>query len=171
MHSHAGACPIPDQVSLIKFAHYCDSTFGRYFFHATQEKMDASEFVEDAEDLMDTSNYEMDIKTPLFVKDEATDDKAEEVEVNPALADWFKVEQEDIPKFVENSDTETEDDSDHDDLPPDEDDGDDKWLDVSPEDAKSSLDVKVVQSDACSGKLLTARCLGRERRGCEDGRD
>lgn len=131
--------------------------------------MNAPEFSEDAEDLIDAGDYEVDTKIPLVIKDEAADEKAGDVKIDPALADWFKVEQEDIPKFVENSDTETEDDSDHDDLPPD---GDDEWLDVSPEEAKSSLDMKVIKSAyACSGKLLTARCLGRERRGCKDGRD
>ncbi|KZP16598.1 ATP-dependent DNA ligase [Athelia psychrophila] len=116
----------------------------KYFFHATQGKMNAPEFSEDAEDLIDAGDYEVDTKIPLVIKDEAADEKAGDVKIDPALADWFKVEQEDIPKFVENSDTETEDDSDHDDLPPD---GDDEWLDVSPEEAKSSLDMKVEKDE------------------------
>lgn len=134
--------------------------------------MDAPAFVEDAEDLIDAGNNEVDIKTPLAVKVEAADEKHGEVEADPALADWFKVEQEDMPKFIENSDTETEDDSDHDDLPPGGDDGDDEWLNVTLEEDKSRLDTKVFKSAyACNGKLLTAHCLGRDRRGCEDGRD
>jgi len=68
-------------------------------------------------------------------------------DIDPALADWFKVEQDEPNVRVhENSDTETENDSDHDGLPVDE--GDDEWLKVKPnaDIASGSDPEKVCQS-------------------------
>lgn len=92
----------------------------RYLFHATQERIDAPEYGEDDEDQVADDNFEQaESKAPSVVEDE-------EAEVNTPLADWFKVEKDSVPKVIENSDTETEDDSDHGEFPPE--DGDDEWL-------------------------------------------
>jgi DNA ligase-4 len=80
-------------------------------------------------------NEDADFKVPDLPEDK--DDKPEDTEqpdVDSALADWFKVEQVETPstgvRIHENSDTETENDSDHDDLRPDEE--EDEWLKVKP---------------------------------------
>jgi len=73
-------------------------------------------------------------KSPVGLeeKDEELKD-AVQPDVDPAIADWFKVEQDETPSSVRNhesSDTETENDSDHEGLPAD--DGDEEWLKVEP---------------------------------------
>lgn len=98
--------------------------------------MDAPDFAEDTEDQMDGGDHKMDLKPQLVVEDEL------KAEVDPSLAEWFKVEPEDGPQTIEDSDTETDDDSDHDELPPDS--GDDDWLNVSPEEAQANPDVTMV---------------------------
>lgn len=102
--------------------------------------MDAPEYEEDDEEA-DGDAQQAESTAPSVENEEAKD--VEETEANLALADWFKVERDDAPKVIENSDTETEDDSDHDEFPPE--DGDEEWLklDASPDDLPGPEATKV----------------------------
>lgn len=105
--------------------------------------MDSPEFADDDDDdQVGSQDRPADFKAPQ-VKDELEADHAENVESNPALAEWFKVEPEDVPEVVQNSDTETENDSDMDALPDGE---DDDWLklDAKSEDSKTNSDAMEV---------------------------
>ena len=70
---------------------------------------------------------------------------AEPVDDDPSLADWFKVDgeiSEDV-KPPPNSDTETEDDSDHADINPDAEELNDDWFKVKAADVESSAGIVV----------------------------
>jgi DNA ligase-4 len=112
----------------------CDGVF-RYFFHATSSRIDSEEY-DDGDDEDDTKMEDAEAG-PSTSKTEHDEDviqpKAEEVD--PALADWFKVE-EDEKKFIPggiDDDSETENDSDNADVTKEEPDDDlDDWLKVKP---------------------------------------
>jgi DNA ligase-4 len=108
----------------------------RYFFHATPHRTETEEYnLEDEDEEADAPMADADdvgFKVPDVPEDKDKEPEgAEQPDIGSALADWFKVEQDETPsvRIHENSDTETEDDSDHDDLPPDE--GDDESPDVA----------------------------------------
>ncbi|KAJ7876841.1 DNA ligase IV [Mycena leptocephala] len=107
----------------------------KYFFHATSSRIDSEEY-DDGDDEDDTKMEDAEAG-PSTSKTEHDEDviqpKAEEVD--PALADWFKVE-EDEKKFIPggiDDDSETENDSDNADVTKEEPDDDlDDWLKVKP---------------------------------------
>lgn len=108
----------------------------KYFFHATPHRTETEEYnLEDEDEEADAPMADADdvgFKVPDVPEDKDKEPEgAEQPDIGSALADWFKVEQDETPsvRIHENSDTETEDDSDHDDLPPDE--GDDESPDVA----------------------------------------
>ncbi|KAF7972746.1 hypothetical protein HWV62_17106 [Athelia sp. TMB] len=118
----------------------------KYFFHATQEKMDSPEFADDINDDQEGGeDRTTDFMAPP-VKHELEADHAENVEPDPALAEWFKVEPEGVPEVAQNSDTETENDSDVD-APPDGEDDDWFKLDAKPKDIKANSDTMEIGRD------------------------
>ncbi|KAJ6621385.1 DNA ligase 4 [Mycena sp. CBHHK59/15] len=110
----------------------------KYFFHATQSRMDTEEYDDgDEEDQVKKENAGA---GPSTIKDDHDEDmvepKKEDLEdMNPALADWFTVKEDD-KKDIPNggdSDTETENDSDNADVTDAEQDDDlDDWFNVKP---------------------------------------
>lgn len=111
----------------------------KYCFHATRRRTETQEYNHEDND----ENEQIDAPIAVderveFKVPDVPEDKDEEpgdarqLDAEPALADWFKVGQDETAstsaRIHENSDTETENDSDHDDLPVDE--GDDQWVNV-----------------------------------------
>jgi len=104
----------------------------KYFFHATPHRKETEEYnLDDEDEEADAPMADVGFKVPDVLEDKEPED-AEQPDIKSALADWFKVEQDETPsvRVHENSDTETEDDSDHDGLAPEE--GDDGWLKIKP---------------------------------------
>lgn len=119
----------------------------RYLFYATPHRLDTEEY----------SIGDEAVPAPVTEEDldalEKIDDKVEpfdDVKLDPALADWFQVKNEDgvgaSSHVKDNSDTETEDDSDHESLPPG--DVDDDWQKVEP--IEAILDVEMGEASAVS---------------------
>ncbi|KAJ7066714.1 DNA ligase IV [Mycena amicta] len=108
----------------------------KYFFHATESRMADDEYDEEGDD------DEPDAGPSTLKSEEDADDfkpKVEE-ELDPALKDWFKVEEED-KMIAPESDTQTENDSDNDDVNEAEVNSDlDDWLDVKPPPTDAKLD-------------------------------
>ncbi|KAF8216400.1 DNA ligase 4 [Mycena galopus ATCC 62051] len=109
----------------------------KYFFHATESRTDSEEYDEgdDEDETMD----DIEAGPSNTVKTENDEDvvqpKAEPEEVDPLLADWFKVEQEEkvIPGAKEYDSEATDDDSDNADVANEEPDNDlDDWFKVKP---------------------------------------
>lgn len=107
----------------------------RYFFHATSRRMEEDEYVQDdgsLEELALTDQHE----EPL-----ETNDKGDATQEDPSIADWFKVEKSSNRSEIQHDDTdsETEPDSDNDDVNRDEDIADEDdisdWVNVDNEDS------------------------------------
>jgi hypothetical protein len=134
----------------------------RYFFYATSYRAQREEYNLEGEDGQVASGA--DSTDTEFKVPEVPDDKGEELEnteqpgIDSALADWFKVEQDETPNAGvpahETSDTETENDSDHDDPRLDE---DDEWLKVKPGPDLAINVEKVCGSSILFPLLLTSR--------------
>jgi DNA ligase 4 len=138
----------------------------RYFFHATSHRAEREEYnLEDQDIQMDASMIENGEEDAEFKdhdwlehKDEEPRD-AEQPDIDSPLADWFKVEQDETPgtsaRVHDLSDTETEDDSDHEDLRPDE--GEDEWLKIKPSTDRPSDDGEVRLKSDVQTLFLTRR--------------
>ncbi|KAJ7504480.1 DNA ligase IV [Mycena galericulata] len=106
-----------------------------YFFHATPTRIESEDYGEgDNEDEIKMDDPEA---GPSVVKPEDDEEKIQpEIkaeDVDPALADWFKVEEEKIVPRGRESDSETENDSDNADVAKEEPEDDlDDWFKVKP---------------------------------------
>ncbi|KAJ7077844.1 DNA ligase IV [Mycena belliarum] len=107
----------------------------KYFFHATESRTNTEDFDEEEnEDVIEVDEPEAG-PSGTKTEDTAIQPKAEAEALDPALADWFKVEEEDMKLLptVRDSDSETENDSDNADVANEEIDGDlDDWFKVKP---------------------------------------
>ncbi|KAJ7733239.1 DNA ligase IV [Mycena maculata] len=107
-----------------------------YFFHATPSRIDSKEYGEEEDE--DEVKMEDAEAGPSGTKAEDNEDviqpKMEAEDVDPALADWFKVEEDEkVVPSGRDSDTDTENDSDNADVANEEPDNDlDDWLKVKP---------------------------------------
>jgi hypothetical protein len=102
----------------------------RYFFHATPHRTETEEYGLEDEDV-EVPIAEEEFKVPDSPEDKGKSvEGTEQLEMDSSLAGWLKVGQDDLHNtdVHENSDTDTEDDSDHEGVRPDE--GDDDWLKV-----------------------------------------
>ncbi|KJA23601.1 hypothetical protein HYPSUDRAFT_66273 [Hypholoma sublateritium FD-334 SS-4] len=130
-----------------------------YFFHATHNRTEADDyFARDGDDMSPpralSADAEKDDDDDDMVAPAAPDVKEEEED--PALAEWFKVDDAqvpDTPRWREDADDDdgsaTEDDSDNADVAQDpEHDGEDDWMLV----AKDEGDGEVGVSDKAAGK-------------------
>ena len=118
----------------------------RYFFHATHHRTEMEEYEFDDEvDAPMTNSTDAEFKVPDISEDK--EEESDAGQIDPSIADWFKVEQDQKSSSIrvhEDSDTETEDDSDHDDLRPEEE--DDEWHKVeSNPDVASGSDYEKVR--------------------------
>ncbi|KAJ7155502.1 DNA ligase IV [Mycena crocata] len=107
----------------------------KYFFHATPSRMDADEYTE-GDEVDDETKMEDTEAGPSTIRIKADQDiiqpKIEVEDIDPALADWFKVEKNE-KKATPDSDSETENDSDNADVADEEPEDDlDDWLKVKP---------------------------------------
>ncbi|KAJ7760471.1 DNA ligase IV [Mycena metata] len=118
----------------------------KYFFHATESRIDSEEYDEGGDE--DDTKMDVEEAGPSTVKpeedDDATDDDDDEAfqkpkvkaeEVDPLLADWFKVEEDEKKPTIPSgkySDSETENDSDNADVANEPEDDMDDWLNLKP---------------------------------------
>ncbi len=95
----------------------------RYFFHATIKRMEDEEYNMDDDD--DEEIPMVASPTPDSNTEETTPKASSEVDkmeedIDPSLADWFKIDEKDIPSKSEvrkeETDSETEPDSDNEDV-------------------------------------------------------
>ncbi|KAJ6581402.1 ATP dependent DNA ligase domain-containing protein [Mycena capillaripes] len=115
----------------------------KYFFHATSSRMESEDYDEgdDGDDVKMVDAEAGPSKTKIEDDEDTEDDeddaqpKVKAEEMDPLLADWFKVEEDDkkaVPSGGE-SDSETENDSDNADVAKEEPDDDlDDWLNIKP---------------------------------------
>jgi hypothetical protein len=124
----------------------------RYFFHATPHRAEREEYNLEDEDIqvdapiIENEEEDAEFKVPDWPKNKNEEPgDAEQPDIDSPLADWFKVEQDETPgtsiRIHDLSDTETENDSDHEDLCPDE--GEDEWLKIKPSTDRPSGDGEV----------------------------
>ncbi|KAJ7115869.1 DNA ligase 4 [Mycena epipterygia] len=108
----------------------------KYFFHATPSRIDSDDYDEGNDDEDDETKMVDTEEGPSAMKNEdIIQPKIEAEDMDPALADWFKVD-EDEKKVIpsgRDSDSETENDSDNADVANEEPDDDlDDWFKVKP---------------------------------------
>jgi DNA ligase-4 len=123
----------------------------RYFFHATPYRAEREEYNLEDEDIqvdapMIENEEDAEFKIPDLPEDKDEEPRdAEQSDIDPSLADWFKVEQDEASstsaRAHDISDNEIENDSDNEDLRPDEE--EDDWLEVKPSTDHSSRDREV----------------------------
>ena len=148
----------------------------RYFFHATDARIATEEY--DMDDDEDDSNepedehagpsgaahLDMEVQPMQFVEENEVIPKVKEEEIDPALADWFKVEEEKDAHPVEHGgeeDSVTEDDSDNADVARESEEHVDldDWFKVKAEDTAEGSSVAGVQPKAGFIPLsLSNRC-------------
>ncbi|KAJ6518705.1 DNA ligase IV [Mycena sanguinolenta] len=106
----------------------------KYFFHATEERIESEEYdAGDEDETMDEAEAGPSTSTLKTDDDEKVQPKAEPEEVDPSLADWFKVEEDDkvIPNAKDYDSDATDDDSDNADVAKEEPDNDlDDWFKI-----------------------------------------
>ena len=111
----------------------------RYLFYATPQRAETDEYNPVEDDVFMDNAEVSGSEVPQMQEDQAEATDVDEIpDVDPAIADWFKVDQNvhSSGQNKESSDTETEADSDHDGLHPDDD--EDEWLNIKPADAFAS---------------------------------
>ncbi|KAK6992215.1 DNA ligase [Favolaschia claudopus] len=110
----------------------------KYFFHATESRIETEDYGEGSDEDGTMDDDEAGPST-LTAKDEADVEdvkpKIEKEELDPLLADWLKVEDDDKPGLgAKEYDSVTDDDSDNADVANEEPDNDmDDWLNIRPE--------------------------------------
>ncbi|KAH7914811.1 ATP dependent DNA ligase domain-containing protein [Hygrophoropsis aurantiaca] len=82
----------------------------KYFFHASIDRQVSSEWNEDDDEDISMADDTIKQDSKMTTAHGSETPKEEPVEIDPALADWFKVDTKSIP--LEDSDTETETDAD-----------------------------------------------------------
>lgn len=130
---------------LFMVGHRSDSWF-RYFFHATEIRMDTDEYNEEAEDEAGPggAGSVVDVQAPVAADDnsDTEDDEEPEPKVkeeDPDLGGWFKVDDRRSPTLSSidaPDDSATENDSDNDDVKQEEDPDLDDWFDVKETDTE-----------------------------------
>lgn len=122
----------------------------RYLFYATPHRMETDEYqIEENEDkdavMVEAGDVDLDA-LERFEDHGGPSDNGVSVDMDPALADWFKVEPQDAPAAAtndgqDNDGSETEPDSDHDSLPPKEEEAEEEWLKVEANDELPNPEV------------------------------
>lgn len=121
-------CAIPDSVS-------------RYFYHATNARMSDAEYMVDSEmdDEISTSP-EPEVAAAISPQRMEIDNELKVEDIDPSLSDWFQVDRdqaaETLNQKYNDDDSETEPDSENEDVKSNEvdiDEPDDDWLEVSPQ--------------------------------------
>ncbi|KAJ3559037.1 hypothetical protein NM688_g581 [Phlebia brevispora] len=131
----------------------------KYFFHATTARMENEEYQREDEG-EEEEPEEVASPQPEEASEEATEPEAtpsaeeKEEEIDPALADWFKVEKEETPERPDlrqnEADSETEPDSENEDVKDEDADvnePDDDWLNIPSGSAVEDTDVKMGESE------------------------
>ena len=117
---------------------YCSIAWSRYFFHATEGRMDGGEYNLEEEDSMVTQeniSHANDASTEM-----ATD-------IRPAMTEWLDVDQKMEPGMKSESETESDEDSDNVDIdePDDDADIDESWVQVWPVGGESNDSIMATE--------------------------
>ncbi|KAI0720902.1 DNA ligase 4 [Fomitopsis betulina] len=119
----------------------------KYLFHATTRRRTVQEKDDDDDDDTEDDEHEQpstSVATAASIKEEEDDDKTEDEEEDPELSEWFKIKEKTSKRpevQIPASDSETEADSDNEDITRNEDveqDDADDWVDVKPTDSSAS---------------------------------
>lgn len=144
----------------------------RYFYHATDERKDSPEYDledqdEEALEMAESPEPEETAHVEVQSMDVDRDEKkAKEEEVDPSIADWFQVTKEKTPERSDpryNDDSETEPDSENEDVKDEDEDIDDDWVDLPPSSVSQRL-YSILKFDSL---MLYRTGYGADR--CEDG--